>query len=97
MKLINTIEEIIRKQVVFDEHDDRVMALLSSIQCLLNHLSLSVVLLPKYTPVSVDRRSIATRRLHQIQDCLSVFSDNLSTTPTEDYEICQIRKEITDL
>lgn len=93
--MINTIEheeEIIREQVVLDEHDDHVMTLSSSIHCLLNHLSMSV-LSPKYTPVSIDHRSIAARRLHQIQDQLSVVSDNPSTTPTEDYDIHQIEEE----
>ena len=93
--LLDTEDVLTKEQAILDEHDDRVTELASSIQCLLNCLT-SSDLSPKYSLGPASGRSVASRRLQQIQDRLSAVGDNLST-PSQDYEIRQIEEEIVDI
>lgn len=93
--LVESEDVLAKEQAVLDEHDDRVTELASSIQCLLNGLT-SSALSPKCSLGPASGRSVASRRLQQIQDRLSAVGDNLST-PSQDYEIRQIEEEIADI
>ena len=93
--LVESEDVLAKEQAVLDEHDDRVTELASSIQCLLNGLT-SSALSPKCSLGPASGRSVASRRLRQIQDRLSAVGDNLST-PSQDYEIRQIEEEIADI